>query len=186
MNRVTWAIIAFFGAAIILYWQVQVKRNAQQAQIGTSIERPDFIANNLKTITFNEQGIVDSKVTAKHMEHFESTNMTHFTQPVYLVYPQDGQAQWRLSANKGKLDKDSGLVTLSDDVLIDAIDVNEPLQSLKTQYIQLDLNTLIGTSSKQVIINGNGFSIKGIGLHADLNTRELTLLEQVQGIYEPR
>ncbi|NKF49439.1 LPS export ABC transporter periplasmic protein LptC [Shewanella sp. WXL01] len=186
MSRVTLAIIAFFSAALILYWQVQAKRNEQALKVDSGVDRPEFIANDLKTTTFNDLGQIESRVSAKHMEHFESTNMTHFTDPVYLVFPEDGEAQWQLSASKGQLDKNKDVVTLSQDVLIDAVDVDEPLQSLSTQQIQLDLNTLIGTSKSAVFIEGKGFQIQGLGLHADLNTQELTLLSQVEGRYEPR
>ncbi|WP_394130295.1 LPS export ABC transporter periplasmic protein LptC [Shewanella maritima] len=185
MNRVTLAIIIFFSTAIALYWQVQVKRNAMQDSKVKTVERPDFIANDLKTTMFNEQGYIESKVTATHMEHFESTNLTHFTDPVYLIFPENGEAQWRLSATKGQLDKENSEVTLFDDVLIDAIDIDEPLQSLRTKDMTLNLTTMIGTSQERVNIKGKGFIIDGLGLHADLNTQELTLLSQVEGIYEP-
>jgi len=185
MNRVTLGIVVFFGLALILYWQAQIKRSEMDAVKVRGIERPDFIANNLQTTEFNQLGFVESRVSAEHMEHYASTDVTHFTKPTYLIYPENGKAQWQLSADRGRLDKQTSKVILENNVIIDAIDIEEPLQSLSTQAITVDLTTMIGTSQEMVYIEGKGFIIQGLGLHADLNSQKLSLLSQVEGTYEP-
>ncbi|GGB46694.1 LPS export ABC transporter periplasmic protein LptC [Shewanella inventionis] len=184
MNRVTIGITAFFGLALALYWQTQVKRSEMDAIQVVGVERPDFIADDLKTTEFNAQGFIESKVTAKHMEHYASSDITHFTEPVYLIYPENGKAQWQLSADRGQLNKQTNQVSLENNVIIDAIDIEEPLQSLTTQAVALDLSTMIGSSQDMVYIKGKGFMIQGLGLHADLNSQKLSLLSQVEGTYE--
>lgn len=71
MSRVTLAIIAFFGTALILYWQVQQKRGNETDSSLNNQDSPDYIIEDLRSIEFNEQGQVNSRVTAKHMEHYE-------------------------------------------------------------------------------------------------------------------
>lgn len=185
MNRVTLAIIAFFGTALILYWQVQSKRGTEEVAIDASL-RPDYIADNLRSVEYNELGLVNSRVTATHMEHYEEANMTYFTQPIYLVYPDKGQAQWRLQSSQGTLNKKSGKVILEKDVIIDAISPEEPVQTIKTTYLELDLNTMIMTSDRDIYITGTDFLIKGVGLYADLNAQSVQLTSQVEGIYEAK
>ncbi|MCL1143763.1 LPS export ABC transporter periplasmic protein LptC [Shewanella gaetbuli] len=185
MSRITVAICAFFGLALVLYWQVQVKRNQQHVVIDSSIERPAYIANNLRTTEFNEQGLIESKVSAKYMEHYASSNTTKFTQPILLLYPENGKAQWRVTAQNASLDQQTNIVNIENDVIIDAIDIEEPLQSLATQKVTFDLNTMIGESQEPVQIKGIGYDIKGVGLFADLNAEQITLLSQVEGTYEP-
>ncbi|WP_350601600.1 LPS export ABC transporter periplasmic protein LptC, partial [Pseudomonas sp. 65/3-MNA-CIBAN-0223] len=90
-----------------------------------------------------------------------------------------------LSADRGQLNKNTSKVILENNVIIDAIDIEEPLQSLSTQAVTVDLTTMIGTSQEMVYIKGKGFIIKGLGLHADLNSQQLSLLSQVEGTYEP-
>ncbi|MCL1114613.1 MULTISPECIES: LPS export ABC transporter periplasmic protein LptC [Shewanella] len=184
MNRVTIAIAAFFGLALALYWQTQIKRSEMDAIKVVGVERPDFIADDLRTTQFNEQGLIESRVTAEHMEHYASSDITHFTKPVYLIYPENGKAQWQLSADQGQLNKQSNQISLENNVIIDAIDIEEPLQSLTTNDVSLDLTTMIGSSQDMVYIKGKGFMIQGLGLHADLNTQKLSLLSQVEGTYE--
>ena len=182
MNRVTLAIIAFFGTALVLYWQVQSKRGDTELTVDVS-SQPDYIADNLKSVEFNELGLVNSRVSAKHMEHFEEDNMTYFTDPIYLVYPEQGQAQWQLQSMKGTMDKRSGKVILENNVIINAIDSQEPIQSIKTSYLELDLNTMIMTSDRNIYITGSDFVIQGVGLYADLNAQSVKLTSQVNGTY---
>jgi len=186
MNRVTLAIIAFFGTALLLYWQVQTKQSADDGKHTVSMLQPDFVATELRSVEYNDKGLVNSKVSASYMEHFQSSNTTEFTDPVYLIYPADGQAQWRLTANRGKLNKNSGKVVLEQDVQIQAISQQEPLQNLSTSYLELDLNTMIMTSDRPILVFGTGFKVTGQGLYANLNAQEVKLLSQVKGSYEPK
>ncbi|WP_192021602.1 MULTISPECIES: LPS export ABC transporter periplasmic protein LptC [Shewanella] len=186
MSRTTLAILGFFGAALVLYWQVQVKRSQMEANQLPDPARPEFIANDLRSTEFNEQGLVQSRVSAKHMEHFQQTNETLFTEPVYLIYPENGEAEWQLTAELGKLNKETGKVVLEKNVIIDAININEPVQSLTTSMLALDLNTMIMTSDRQINVSGQDFKIQGLGLYADLNAEELELLSQVEGTYEAK
>ncbi|MGI2215614.1 LPS export ABC transporter periplasmic protein LptC [Shewanella baltica] len=186
MSRVTLAIIAFFGTALVLYWQVQNKHSGDTDNRVKDQNTPDFIIEDLRSVEFNEQGLVNSRVTAKHMEHYDSTNQTYFTQPVYLVYPDQGKAQWQLSADQGKLNKETGKVVLENNVIIDAISPEEPIQTLSTSYLELDLNTMIMTSDRTIYVTGKDFNIQGQGLYADLNVQEVQLTSQVVGTYEAK
>ncbi|ABZ78242.1 protein of unknown function DUF1239 [Shewanella halifaxensis HAW-EB4] len=183
MSRVTLAIIALFGTALLLYWQVQSKKSEQELSIDTS-QQPDYIIDDLRSIEYNELGFINSEVTAKHMEHYDSVNMTYFTEPVYLIFPDDGLAQWRLKSDKGSLNKVTGKVTLENNVIIDSISPEEPIQTLSTSYLDLDLNTMIMTSDEIIHVTGNEFVIQGLGLYADLNAQSVKLISQVEGIYQ--
>jgi len=183
MNRVTLAIVALFGTAFLLYWQVQLKKADEGVAVDAS-NYPNYVAENLKSVEFNELGMVNSRVTATYMEHFDATGMTKFTSPIYLIYPDKGQAKWRLRAEVGVLNKQLGKVVLENNVIIDAISLEEPIQTIKTSYLKLDLNTMIMTSDRTVYITGTDFIIKGTGLYADLNGQNVKLTSNVEGTYE--
>ncbi|ACJ27498.1 Conserved hypothetical protein [Shewanella piezotolerans WP3] len=185
MNRVTLAIIALFGTALILYWQVQSKKSDQTLDVDAS-EQPNYIIDDLRSTEYNEAGFVNSKVTAKHMEHYEDASMTYFTEPVYLIYPDDGQAQWRLRATKGSHNNLTGKVSLQNNVIIDSISPEEPIQTLSTSYLELDLDTMIMTSDEIIHVTGNEFVIQGTGLYADLNAQSVKLISEVEGIYDAK
>ncbi|KFZ38863.1 hypothetical protein HR45_00195 [Shewanella mangrovi] len=186
MNRVTLAIIAFFAAAIVLYWQVQTKRNNEQPTVVSTEAQPDYVADNLKSVSFDENGKIATRVSATHMEHFADTDTTVFEQPIYHIYPDNGDAQWKMSAEQGQLNRTQHKVVLQNNVMIDAITPDDPIRSLTTQYLELDVSTMIMTSQEQVFMKGSGFHASGIGLYADLNAQQLKLLSDIKGTYESK
>lgn len=183
MNRITLLSITLFSTALLLYWQVQSKRTQEQLKLTDDV-KPDYIARDLKTLEYNELGLLNSKVTAAHMEHFEAQDTTYFNQPIYWIYPDDGQAQWRLQAAHGKLHKNANKVILEKDVIIDAISPEEPVKTIKTTYLELDLKTMIITSDQSIYIHGDDFFIEGTGLYGDLNAQQVQLTSQVKGTYK--
>ena len=184
MNRVNLAITVFFGTAILLYWQVQSKRGDAELTIDPQ-SRPDYIVDDIKSVAYNELGLVSNRLSAKHMEHYQDNNITLFTEPIYLIYPEKGQAQWQVQSGKGTMNKKSGKVILEDNVIINAIDTKEPIQTVTTSYLELDLNTRIMVSDRKVYITGSDFIIEGLGLYGDLNAESVKLTSQVHGTYEP-
>ena len=185
MNRVTIAIIVFFSTALYLYWQVQVKQGQNQ-QIHTQIELPDFVATKLHSLTYDENGQLSSQVTAEHMEHYQEKDLTLFNQPVYLLYGDDLSSPWRITAQQGRLHKLQGKVFLDDDVEIEAVNRQEPLQSVLTKHLRMDLITKTMESEEMVYIKGNGFKSQGLGLYADFNQETVRLKSQVTGTYEAK
>ncbi|RLV60267.1 LPS export ABC transporter periplasmic protein LptC [Parashewanella curva] len=184
MNRVTLAIIVFFSTAFVLYWQVQQKQGDKIAQ-GPQIERPDYMATDLNSVAYDEQGNLSSKVTAKHMEHYATRDTTLFTEPVYWLYGEGSDSPWRISAKEGRLKKDDTQKAYLDwDVTLEAIGKKEPIQSVSTRHVELDLDNKTMTTDAMVYIKGNGFQSQGKGLFADFNNETVRLNDQVTGTYE--
>lgn len=183
MRRVALAIVVLFVAAAILYWQVHLKKSAPKNAI-TQIEQPDFIASNLRSVDFNLQGNIASRVTAKHMEHFNRSNMTYFTQPIYFLYSEKDNTEWKIQALEGSLNKVTNKVVLQKNVIINSISPTEPTTTLKTSRLELNLNTMIMTSNRNILIQGEDFSITGKGLYADINSHQVELTSQVEGTYD--
>ena len=73
MNRVTLAIIILFGTALTLYWQIQSK-DKQGIQGLDFSKQPDYVADNLQSTEYNDQGLINNKIYAEHMEYFENNN----------------------------------------------------------------------------------------------------------------
>ena len=185
MNRVTIAIIVFFGTALFLYWQVQVKQGQQQ-QVKSQIELPDYVATQLDSVTYDKDGQLSSRVSAEHMEHFQDKDLTIFSKPEYLLYGDDINSPWKITAQQGRLMKAQGQVFLDDSVEIRAVNKQEPLQSVVTKHLQMDLNDKTMESEEMVYIKGNGFKSQGLGLYADFNQETVRLKSQVTGTYEAK
>ncbi|WP_028107774.1 LPS export ABC transporter periplasmic protein LptC [Ferrimonas futtsuensis] len=182
MKREGIAIAILFGAAILLTWRSMVMKDQAKVDVKPSYQ-PDFVAENLRSRIYSESGRLSAEINADQMEHYQALALTRLQEPDYLLYPEDSQGQWRVQATQGQL-SDGRHVVLENDVIITAIEPNEPLKTITTDYLELDLETMIMTSNRQIRGNGEGFNITAKGLWADLNLNRIELKSQVNAIYE--
>ncbi|WP_163934545.1 LPS export ABC transporter periplasmic protein LptC [Paraferrimonas sp. SM1919] len=183
MKRI-FAVCLFCGLlAFTLYWQAQLKRANSDAAANTSIQ-PDFIATGLTSVTFTAKGFKESQLKADYMEHYQSLDMTNFEKPLVYIYPNNGSSQWTATSAQGTFNTDTQVLSLSNQVIIQAIEPNEPIQSLSSQYLELNLDTMIISSQRKVDIYGSNYHLTGVGLYGDLEANYIDLKQQVNGTYE--
>lgn len=144
---------------------------------------PDFIAESLKSNTFNNKGNLSHIIDAKRMEHYSGIEVTHFEFPSLTIYPDKNDVAWKISSKEGTLFKNNR-VSLKDRVKLEAADPNSLIQEIHGKSIELDLTTNIISSEQAIVVLGNGFTMYGSGLIVDINTKQMTLTEHVQTIYK--
>jgi lipopolysaccharide export system protein LptC len=144
---------------------------------------PDFIAESLKSNTFNETGDLTHIIDAQRMEHYAGIEVTHFEFPHLTIYPKDKNIPWEISSTEGTLFSDNR-VKLKNRVKLSSTDPESLIQEIHGKYIELDLNTNIISSEQAIVVLGKGFTMYGSGLIVDINTKQMTLTEHVQTIYK--
>jgi len=192
MNRVhTLTFLAVLVSVVtygIIEWRTE---NIAPEATKDTIEKPNFIAIELKSKIYASNGSLSHVVNAQKMEHFDSSKVTKFQLPHYTIYPNDHnegaklnkQSPWDLSANEAVLYKDNRVV-LNDRVRLTAIDTESIIQEIHCQHLELDLKTNIISSEQTVMIQGKDFTMYGSGLSIDLNKKTMTLAEHVHTIYK--
>lgn len=184
MNRLYLFASILVALATFIYVQVLWQSNEENKPQAINNEiTPDFIAEQLDSSIYDQQGKLSHNITAERMEHYNKLAVTHFEQPKYTVHPKNNNATWQLSANEGVLDHNNRL-RLENRVLLKAADKNSLIQEIHGKYFELDLNSNIISSNQTIMIVGNGFTMYGSGLIIDLNTTQMTLTEHVQTIYK--
>ena len=144
---------------------------------------PDFIAESLKSNTFDNKGKLSHIIDAQRMEHYAAIEVTHFEFPSLTLYPENKDIPWKVSSKEGTLFKNNRVI-LKNRVKLEATDPNSLIQEIHGKYIELDLNTNIISSEQAIVVLGNGFTMYGSGLIVDINTKQMTLTEHVQTIYK--
>jgi len=182
MTRVTILIGLFFISGVLLFWNpfwsiTETKNN----QI-TNLNQPDFTAQKMTLKRFDSEGYLSSLVKADKMEYYND-NITTFSKPSYIIYPQKGDPRWKIDANEGIFDQ-ANQVILTDNVIISAIDPREALQKIYTSYLKIDLASMQVTSDKVIKIEGKQYNATGVGLKADLTLRQFELIKDIQATYE--
>ena len=182
MSRIIILIGLFFVSCFFLFWNpfwsiIESQKGKTQAD-----NLPDFIAKSVSLKRFDESGYLSSLVKADKMEYY-SNNFTKLTNPSYIIYPKKGAPRWKIDADSGTFDQQNS-VTLNSNVIISAIDPNEPLQKLYTSYLEIDLQLMTVRSDKVITIEGMQYNATGTGLKADLTLRIFELIENIQATYE--
>lgn len=145
---------------------------------------PNYQASQMLSTIFNEQGEVNHRVFAEHMEHYEDFDLTLFEDPQYTVYTADRSSPWNVTAQNGALYGEER-IHLNIDVEIESLTTADFVQRINTDFVEIDLVAKTVKSDQPVILMGKNFVINSNGIFADLTTKEFELVNQVQAIYEP-
>ena len=150
--------------------------SAQEAQ-------PDLIAHDVEQVHFGETGELNYQLKAIEMQQFLQANRNQITQPDILFYHLQ-QPAWETTADAGNSDAAGDELHLHGNVTITQMG-NTPGATLKTDTLTLFPRESRARTEDKVTIHQGSIYIEAMGLEADLNTNQLTLLHQVTSIYEP-
>lgn len=185
MNRLGISISGLFVLALLLYiptWMEESPEATDNAQVNALT--PAYLASNLTTAMYDKDGKLNHKVFATGMEHYDLLGFVLFQNPQYTVYVDDSQSPWQVTAKEGTL-YDNNLIQLESDVVITNLSEDDFVQTIKTDFIEIDLERKTMTSDQPVIIMGAQYVINSNGFNANLRTRQYELIDHVQTSFAP-
>ncbi|GAA4901608.1 LPS export ABC transporter periplasmic protein LptC [Ferrimonas pelagia] len=181
MKREYWIGLILLALAAGLYWRsVQLE---EQAPAFDASSEPDFVARALRTRSYDANGRLAAEIAADSMQHYQQEALTEFDQPIYLIYPEDQPGVWKVQATSGRLQQNRYLL-LQQQVVITAIEPEEPLRTIHTDHLTLDLETMVMTSDAPIRAEGELFTLNATGLWADLNHNKIELQHDVNATYQ--
>ncbi len=180
MRRELLAGLLLLAMAGGLYWH-NLLMAPQSPTLAT--QEPDFVARAMTTRAYNEHGRLNAEIAADRMLHYQPLQLTEFTKPVYLVYPEGTDTTWKVTANFGVLEQNRYL-HLRDQVQLEALEHNEPINRIRTQALKLDLETMIVSTDEALEAQGENLSLTATGLIADLKLNLVSLLHKVSATYD--
>ncbi|QIZ77889.1 LPS export ABC transporter periplasmic protein LptC [Ferrimonas lipolytica] len=148
-----------------------------------SESEPDYVAREMKTRSYDANGRLNAEIAADTMFHYQQKQLTEFENPVYLVYPEDGNTVWKVKAKVGEL-RDNRFLTLEHSVIVEAIEPYKPIRTIHTEQLNLDLSTMEMETDRQLQAFGEQFQMTGLGLWADLKQNHIILKQKVSATYE--
>ncbi|MBF7074913.1 LPS export ABC transporter periplasmic protein LptC [Glaciecola sp. MH2013] len=185
MNRLAWSITLIFGAAIALYLPVWLEEEEQVIFSDTDEALiPNYEAKNLRTKIFDKNGRLTHRVNAAKMEHFDQLDYVNFIDPQYTIYLEESGKRWQLNASEGTF-IEGDRIQLSDDVTITSLQVDDYVQTISTEFIEIQLQTKSLSSDQPVVISGANFIINSIGFEGNIATQQYELSKHVQTEYLP-
>lgn len=178
MNIRLFIFLAFLVVSFI--WWLPTLDSEQSADSEAASDLvPEFTAKFLYQELFDSEGNLEQQVFSHKMEHYADLSLTHFKQPEFTIY-QGGEPVWKISAQIGNMQ--DGLLLLDDSVSMLQISDNVLVNSITTEYLEINLNTNIVSTDNEITIQGKNTTIVGKGLTADLERKTLSLVDHVQTI----
>ena len=141
---------------------------------------PDYIATDLKQTNFDQNGGVSHKVTATKMSMYRELGFTHFENPEFTIFSEQGV--WRLSAREATLYDDEKLI-LEQDVMAESLTPNAMLNTIEATAIEYLISTKLMTATASVTMKGPGLEIIGKGLNANLEEEVIKLINHTKTTY---
>ncbi|WP_407331489.1 LPS export ABC transporter periplasmic protein LptC [Enterovibrio sp. 27052020O] len=160
------------------YWQTET-------QVAPDAEKPLFTAEDVKSTTYNEQGIRSYTLDSTHLEHYQQIDETHFNEPVLWTYSDGTNEEWRISSEFAVLENKHILV-MTGRVRIFNLLPDAQIKVVTTEKLTLDLTSNDFWSDMETEITGTGLQTSGLRAKGNFGTHQMELIEQVKSRYEPK
>lgn len=184
-SRLRFSIVILFVLALLMYlptWMEEEPTEEKAERMGAL--RPAYRAKNLTTTLYNQQGELNHRVFATTMEHYDQLGFVLFTQPEYTLYTDDASAPWLVTAEEGTL-YNNDTIQLDSNVEIVNQSRDDFVETIQTEFIEINLDVKKMTSDQPVTIRGLQYVINSNGFNADLQTQQYELIDHVQTVYSP-
>lgn len=174
-------LVLAIALAAVTFWLERTVQMAAPAARDTARNDPDAIAQEVRTLIFDEQGRLESTLSAAKMVHFPADDSTELVQP-RLVQLRDKQPPIRVRADRGTVSKDGEEVRFHGNVVVtrDATPARPELRA-ETTYLQVFPNERIAKTPERVIIIEGRSRLAGTGMVANGRTDQMTLESDVSG-----
>jgi LPS export ABC transporter protein LptC len=174
-------IIAAICAVLFGGYSIFTKREEVITNTTTSAPQPGYYMNDASIIETGTDGKTRLALHAGSITQDVSHHNILLNQ-VDVNYLGTTQTPWLLTAQTGRLEQDTRVVTFNGDVLLQPTGSNITLPiSLRTEQLSIDTVNNIAKAPGKVSITMNKQLLTAVGLHADLQRQTIRLESQVHG-----
>jgi lipopolysaccharide export system protein LptC len=174
-------VLAIALAGVTFWLERTVQMSAPSARDAARSD-PDAIAHEVQTIILDEQGRLQSTLSAIKMVHFPHDDSTELVEPKLVQLREKNEPPIRIRADRGTVSKDGEEVRFYGNVVLirDATAARPELRA-ETVFLQVFPNQRIARTPERVVIVEGRSRLAGTGMVADARTDRMTLESAVTG-----
>jgi LPS export ABC transporter protein LptC len=153
--------------------------NPQQDAAVEAQSIPQTYLADVRSLSFNERGVLDEIREAATLEHFADRNLSLMRSPRF--YSHNGNDKtWSAAADRGRFRPGKRVLTLTDNVVL----TNDASGgTLSTSRMTIDLQRKTARSRSPVTLVQGESSIRADGMFADLEQEQVTMKPNVESVY---
>lgn len=173
--------VTFIAVALLGLWSAF--RSGKEDQAKTELE-PHFVDAFIRDFTMTQMdptGKPAYVLQADYLEHYNDTEESVITKPLFNV--SDAEARWKISAQRGNIDRDGTWLVLNDDVVMLQTDTPNPIR-LETSRLRINTTTLTADTDRPVRIHRDRQEITSRGMQYNSRSGMLEFRSRVRGTYD--
>lgn len=175
--------LLFAAAALASGWSVW--RMAHPASETVLHTRPDYVLRNFEIVVLGKQGQESFTLRGPELLRDPREKIMHLATPLFLVPDRQGR-HWNVRAQRGSVPADGTSLELYGQVRADSPEGIPPPTRIETDRLTLDLQANLARTTAKVVITRPGLTMRGVGLKADFDHQQVSLLSQVRTHYVPQ
>lgn len=175
-------VLALALAVILL--AVIAMRYSPENNLQTIVKAlPEGIDVSLQDIDYThiEDGRARWRLVARQVERQAKSSTLVVSSPQMSFYDEQGEVKGSLQAVSGKVSEDYRKVRLKDEVVLK----NDSGYTLYADRLTYDHDAQTVTTDSLVRLESKGLHLEGRGLVFHVQTKQLQLNEQVEGVFKP-
>ena len=185
-DKVTAALPLILVGMVVAFtfWLDQLARPGQPG-IGASRHDPDYMVDGLTAIRMNESGAASYTLSAVKMVHYPDDNTTLLTTPKFVSLG-DAKAPVTITANQAVVSTNGEHVYFQDDVRVTRSAFGDSSELvMRTAFLHVMPEDRLARTDRTVTITDAATTVTAVGLELNSETREIKLLSNVRGTYDP-
>lgn len=173
------AWVFLIGFAALTSWLLYSLEQHETKFEETLNQTPDYTLKAFTTVHMNEQGTLQSRLIAQHLNHYPHAN-TQLTAPNMIFY-EHKQPIWSVEAQRGEVSPDNNHLWLLGDTRWQRQQQSQLTVLTENVHVQID-SQYAQTAAPTTILMPQG-QTQSIGMRLFLAEQRLELLSQVRGTY---
>lgn len=175
--------LLLLAAALASGWSVW--RNSRPIDDGVLRSRPDYLLRNYEITSLDKRGKEQFTLRGPILQRDPADQTLHLSTPQFLVPDPEGQ-HWEVRADEGLVPPGGDRLEVRGRVSAQSPAEKPPVTRIESDQLTLDLERHRATSTGKVTITRPGLTMEGVGLLADFERRQISLLSQVRNRYAPK
>lgn len=179
--RLALTVFLLLGA-IVSGWSVwRMSHPVEDSALRT---RPDYLLRDYEIVSLDKQGKESFTLHGPVLQRDPADKVMTLTTPRFQVPDRQGR-YWDVRAERGLVPADGNQLELRGQVQADSPPEAPPATRIATNWLVVDLRAHHARTTDEVTVNQPGLTMRGVGLEADFDRQQVSLLSQVHTHYDP-
>jgi lipopolysaccharide export system protein LptC len=176
-------LVLLFIAVMSFLWWPHFDEQAKPEPAAVDTAEPDYIAQGLKRTIFDDNGFVQTTVSAKKMRYFSIDALAEFEQPDVTLFTDQSAPSWNLTAQQGFLYANDKIV-LENQVNATNLNKEEVIRTFQTAHLDVFIPERRMQANQEVTILGDNLIMSGKGMSAELDKKHVELTDHAKTTYK--